>query len=95
MSEKRQKTADRSQVEVSTGDWNLVEDVAPPLSDRASAVFQHALAAFGNREKALHWLSRPNPLLDGDCPIQILWADSTRLELVDDELTRIEHGVFA
>ncbi len=53
------------------------------------------MEAFGSEEKAWHWLERANPLLDGMTPIEILRTDRSRYELVDDEITRIEHGVFS
>jgi len=65
------------------------------LSGDAEPIVQHALEAFGSEEKAWHWLERANPLFDGDAPIEILRTDRSRYELVDDELTKIEHGVFS
>ena len=64
------------------------------LSGDAEPIVEHALEAFGSEEKAWHWLERANPLFDGNTPIEILRTDRSRYELVDDELTKIEHGVF-
>jgi uncharacterized protein (DUF2384 family) len=64
------------------------------LSGDAETIVQHALEAFGSEEKAWHWLERANPLF-GNSPIEILRTDRSRYELVDDELTKIEHGVFS
>ena len=61
----------------------------------AEPIVRHALEAFGSEEKAWHWLERANPLFDGNTPIEILRTDRSRYELVDDELTKIEHGVFS
>ncbi len=36
----------------------------------------------------------PERLLGGSAPIQILQTDPTNYELIEDELTRIEYGVF-
>ena len=60
----------------------------------AEPIVTHALETFGTREKALHWLERMNPLFGGSAPIDILRTDPTLYEFVDDELTKIEHGVF-
>jgi len=65
------------------------------LSGDAEPIVEHALEAFGSEEKAWHWLERANPLFDGNTPIEILRTDRSRYELVDDELTKIEHGVFS
>lgn len=49
---------------------------------------------FGEREKFYSWLDSQNVSLGGIKPREIL--DSTfGLELIKDELTRIEHGVLA
>jgi putative toxin-antitoxin system antitoxin component (TIGR02293 family) len=60
----------------------------------AKPILKHALETFGSEEKALHWLQRPNHLLGGSTPIDILQIEPARYELVEDELTRIDHGVF-
>ena len=70
-------------------------EIPATLSAAAAPIVQHALEAFGSEERAWHWLERANPLLDGISPIEILQTDRSRFELVDDELTRIEHGVFS
>lgn len=60
----------------------------------AQFIVNHALETFGSEQKAWHWLKRPNPLLDGSSPLEILQRDPARYELVEEELTRIDHGVF-
>ncbi len=60
----------------------------------AQKVLQHAFETFGSAEKAWHWLERPNLLLAGATPLHLLQNDPTQYELVDDELTRIDYGVF-
>jgi putative toxin-antitoxin system antitoxin component (TIGR02293 family) len=60
----------------------------------AQAIVDQALETFGSEEKAWLWLERPNVLLAGSAPIQILLSDPAQYELVDDELTRIDYGVF-
>lgn len=68
------------------------DDISVPAD--AEPILRHALDTFGSEEKALHWLERANPLLGGSTPIEILQTDPARRELVEDELTRIDHGVF-
>ena len=60
----------------------------------ARAIIAHALETFGSEVKARMWLERPNALLSGSSPIQILLSDPIRYELVEDELTRIDYGVY-
>jgi uncharacterized protein (DUF2384 family) len=65
------------------------------LSPEAYPIVQHAYETFGSMEKAQHWLERPNPLFAGSSALEILRNDPTRFALVDDELTRIDYGIFA
>ena len=60
----------------------------------AQAILQHAFETFGSAEKAWHWLERPNTLLAGLSPLHLLQTDPTQYEFVDDELTRIDYGIF-
>ena len=55
------------------------------------SVVTHARATFGSKEKAHHWMSRPNPLFRGKTPLQIIATDPTQVEA---ELVRIDHGVY-
>jgi putative toxin-antitoxin system antitoxin component (TIGR02293 family) len=73
---------------------NAESQEMPLTSVRAlrSAVESHALETFGDKSKANHWLNRPNHLFGGRTPVQVLETDP---ETVEDELTRIDHGIFA
>jgi uncharacterized protein (DUF2384 family) len=51
----------------------------------------HALATFGSRQKAQHWMNRPNPLFQGKTPSQVMRTDPVGVEA---ELVRIDHGVY-
>jgi hypothetical protein len=53
-------------------------------------VLAHAAETFGSAQKAERWLKRPNPLLDGR-PLDRMELDP---KSIDDELTRIDHGVY-
>jgi len=53
-------------------------------------VLIHAAETFGSAPKAERWLKRSNHLLDGR-PLDRIGLDP---QMVDDELTRIDHGVY-
>jgi len=67
------------------------------VSDRLiqmAKVYQRCLEVFVSSEKAMRWLQSPNYALGNEKPWDLL--DTTEgIELVQDTLTRIEHGVFA
>ncbi len=68
------------------------KDISVPAS--AQQIIAHAFETFGSEEKAWHWLERPNGLFAGAAPIDILQTDPARYELIEDELMRIDYGVF-
>jgi uncharacterized protein (DUF2384 family) len=55
-------------------------------------VIAHAVAVFGDENKATHWLSSPLPILEGHTPTEILQMPGgvARIETI---LTRIEHNI--
>jgi hypothetical protein len=55
-------------------------------------VLAHAVETFGSRVNANEWLNRPNRMFANKTPLQILTADP---EAVEEELVRIDHGMFA
>jgi putative toxin-antitoxin system antitoxin component (TIGR02293 family) len=55
-------------------------------------VIAHAVAVFGDEQKATHWLSTPLPLLGNRSPAELL-ASNEGLALVEQTLTRIEHNI--
>jgi hypothetical protein len=63
----------------------------PPL--RLISISARADEVCANQEKALHWLSSPNPSLAGLTPLEVAGTDKGYQE-VKDILTRIEHGVL-
>jgi hypothetical protein len=65
--------------------------VGLPVAVTADTVKAHALEAFGSAGKVEHWLHRPNWLFQGRTPLQAVQTDPRS---VDDELVRIEHGVY-
>jgi uncharacterized protein (DUF2384 family) len=58
---------------------------------RGHLVSAHALATFGSKKKADHWMNRSNPLFQGKSPAEVLESDPARVEA---ELMRIDHGVY-
>ena len=49
---------------------------------------------FGNKEKLLSWMNHPNKALAGKTPISLL-GSKFGVDVVLDELGRMEHGVFS
>lgn len=54
-------------------------------------VLAHAVETFGSRANANAWLNRPNRMFANKAPLQILTEDP---EAVEEELVRIDHGMF-
>lgn len=55
-------------------------------------VIAHAVAVFGDENKASHWLMTPLPLLGDRAPADLL-GDRAGIERVEQILTRIEHNI--
>jgi uncharacterized protein (DUF2384 family) len=59
--------------------------------DRAIPVMAHAVAVFGDEQKASHWFKTPLAILENRSPTQLLaGGDVGRIETL---LTRIEHNI--
>jgi len=54
-------------------------------------VLAHAIETFGSRVNANAWLNRPNRMFANRSPLQILTEDP---QAVEEELVRIDHGIF-
>jgi putative toxin-antitoxin system antitoxin component (TIGR02293 family) len=74
--------------EVSTGSNSALD----AKRERVLQVVAHAIAVFGDRKKALHWLRTPLPLLGDRSPSQLL-EGREGIKLVEQVLTRIEHNI--
>ncbi len=57
-------------------------------------LFHKGINVFGKKEKFLTWLERPNKSLGNSKPIDLI-ETSIGIDLVMNELVRIEHGVFS
>jgi putative toxin-antitoxin system antitoxin component (TIGR02293 family) len=60
---------------------------------RAIRVLSRAEAVYGSRERALAWLRRANPRLDGRMPLSLLKTD-TGSRIVEELLVQIDEGMF-
>lgn len=60
---------------------------------RALRVLSAAESVYETRERALAWLRRPNPRLDGRPPISLLKTD-TGARIVEELLGQIDEGYF-
>ena len=60
---------------------------------RAIRVLSRAEAVYGTRERALAWLRRANPHLDGRLPLSLLKTD-TGSRIVEELLVQIDEGMF-
>jgi putative toxin-antitoxin system antitoxin component (TIGR02293 family) len=65
---------------------------SPVVVARLVPVIAHAVAVFGDEQKATHWLSTPLPILENRTPTELL-ASEEGIELVERTLTRIEHNI--
>jgi len=59
-----------------------------------SSLYKYGIEVFGNEEKFTTWLETKNLVLDGKKPKEML-DSNFNINLVRDELVRIEHGIFA
>lgn len=59
-----------------------------------SRLFHKGIIVLSKKEKFLTWLERPNKSLGNSKPIDLI-ETSIGIDLVMDELLRIEHGIFS
>jgi putative toxin-antitoxin system antitoxin component (TIGR02293 family) len=60
---------------------------------RLARVGKMAEQVFGGEEKAHRWLRKPKPSLEGETPLNYL-ASETGARVVEEMLTRIDHGIL-
>ena len=65
---------------------------SPIVVARLVPVIAHAVAVFGDEQKATHWLSTPLAILGNRAPSELL-ASEEGIERVERTLTRIEHNI--
>ena len=56
-------------------------------------LFHKGITVFNNKEKLLLWINRPNPL-NNQTPLELM-ETSLGMDIVLDELIKIEQGVFS
>ena len=54
---------------------------------------EHAINVFGDQLLAEDWLRKPCKYLEGNIPLELI-DNSLGFQVVEDYLTRIEHGVY-
>ena len=57
-------------------------------------LFHKGIEVFNEKDKFITWLNRPNKSLDNQMPIELI-ETNLGINLVIDELLKIEHGVFS
>jgi putative toxin-antitoxin system antitoxin component (TIGR02293 family) len=65
---------------------------SPTIVTRLVPVITHAVAVFGDEQKATHWLSTPLAVLGNQTPAELL-ATNEGIAAVERTLTRIEHDI--
>lgn len=80
---KLSKTYSSTKAKVSLADSRVLE---------YAEVLAHAVDTFGSRTRANAWLNRPSRIFNNQSPIQVLTQDPVSVE---EELVRIDHGIFA
>ena len=69
-------------------DFNLSDKVL-----QVSKLLEYAENVFGNSEKASLWFKMPSIVFENLLPVELIGSLSG-INLINDELIRIEHGVF-
>ena len=69
-------------------DFNLSDKVF-----QVSKLLEYAENVFGNSEKVLLWFKMPSIVFENLLPVELIGSLSG-INLINDELIRIEHGVF-
>ena len=60
---------------------------------RVARITALAFEVFGDKDKARIWMKRPNDVLDGDIPLNLLETEIGANQ-VEDELQRILYGIY-
>lgn len=64
------------------------------MEKELNSLYQYGIEVFGNEDKFSAWLATKNPTLGNIKPKELL-DDDAGINLLKDELTRIEYGVLA
>lgn len=63
----------------------------PEYEGALARAVAHAVDTFGSRTNANAWLNKPNRVFHNQTPLQVLTQDPAAVE---EELVRIDHGMF-
>lgn len=91
LSEHPRVTAEGIRAAIAFAAEMLRTDIAENI-DRVIPLVAHAVAVFGDEQKASHWMATPLALLGDRSPAQVL-ARGGDVEAIDQILTRIEHNI--
>lgn len=67
---------------------------APDAVARVLKATEAALYVFGSAPKALRWLSKPNRVLRGRSPSEMVAESEAGMQEVMEEIRRIEHSIY-
>lgn len=62
---------------------------------RGCELRKEAIKVFGDKNKAMQWVVRPNKALDDDIPLYVATKSYQGLKRVQDILGRMEHGIHS
>jgi uncharacterized protein (DUF2384 family) len=79
---------------MTTQGTTLPSDTAAENLRRYKVLVARTIEVFGDPIRANLWLSSPSTDFDGKTPAQVAQEHSYRLEALEPELTRIEHGIY-
>jgi len=65
---------------------------SPSIVASLVPVIAHAVAVFGDEQKATHWLSTPLRIFGDRAPAELM-VSAEGIALVERTLTRIEHNI--
>lgn len=82
---------------VSYSSLSKKKSFSPEVSERIyalSILYRLGIDVFNDKEIFTQWLRKPNQAIGGSIPFELL-GSNLGMDIVRDELLRIEHGLFA
>jgi putative toxin-antitoxin system antitoxin component (TIGR02293 family) len=65
-----------------------------PALKRIHRIVNRACLVFDNPVKAMRWLSKPHYVFAGRCPVDVVAESESGYRDVEEELARIEYGIY-
>lgn len=87
---KSARTVQRLAKEIKTVRLNYQQST---VASQYGQVLEHAIIVFGSQQVAENWLKKPCRYLCGNIPLELI-DNPLGFQVVEDYLTRIEHGVY-